>query len=529
MEVLNSTSLAHRFSIKMENSWLVLAFSLLAVLVFLSKLTNHSSRQKKKLPPGPKPWPIIGNLNLLGSIPHQSLHLLAEKYGDLMCLKFGSKPVLIASSPEMAKLFLRTHDNVFASRPPTASGKYTAYDYTDVTWAPYGPYWRHARRIYLNHIFNPKSLDSFEYLRVQERKAFLYGLYELSGKPFVLREHLSRYSVSSLSRMVMGNKYFSETKVIRDESICTLEKLQDMLDQWFLLNGVFNIGDWIPYLNRFDLQGYVKQMKELYKNFEIFNNHVLDDHLTKRNADKDNFIPKDMLDIILKIAEDPNLEIKLTRDNVKALLQELLVGGSDTSVTTVEWAMNELLRHPHLIKKATEELDRVIGRDRWVEEGDYSKLPFIEAIIKETMRIHPLATLLAPHYAIEDCNVAGYDVSEGTTVLINIWSMGRNPKYWDSPEEFLPERFLEKDIDVKGQNNFVLIPFGSGRRRCPGYTLGLRIVRATLANLLHGFNWKLPPGMKPEDVCVEELYGLTTRPKISLSVIVEPRLPLHLY
>lgn len=216
-------------------------------------------------------------------------------------------------------------------------------------------------------------------------------------------------------------------------------------------------------------------------------------------------------------------------DIIEFFLQELLTGGTDTSATTIEWAITELLKQPHLIEKATEELDRVIGKERWVEEDDYSKLPFLEAIIKETMRIHPLATLLAPHYAIDDCNVAGYNVSKGTTVLINVWSIGRNPKYWDSPEEFLPERFLEKkDIDVDGQN-FALIPFGSGRRMCPGYKLGLKVVRSILANLLHGFNWKLLPGVKPEEIYTEELYGLATRPKNSLSMMVAPRLPLHLY
>ncbi|XP_022856454.1 cytochrome P450 76A1-like [Olea europaea var. sylvestris] len=148
--------------------------------------------------------------------------------------------------------------------------------------------------------------------------------------------------------------------------------------------------------------------------------------------------------------------------------------------------------------------------------------------MKETLRLHPLASLLAPRFAIEDCNVSGYDISKGTIVLVNAWSIGRNPKYWDAPEQFLPERFLDKKIEILGQN-FALLPFGSGRRSCPGYNLGLKIVRSTLANLLHGFNWKLPQNMKPEDVCLEEIFGLTTCPKVPLEMIIEPRLPQHLY
>jgi len=208
--------------------------------------------------------------------------------------------------------------------------------------------------------------------------------------------------------------------------------------------------------------------------------------------------------------------------------QNLLAGGTDTSAATIEWTFQELLRRPNIIDKAHQELDRAIGRERWVEEEDFSKLPYIDAIIKESFRLHPLCTLLPPHYSTEDCNVAGYDIPKGTTVFVNAWSLGRNPKYWDRAEEFIPERFIENNIDIKGQN-FALLPFGSGRRRCPGYSLGMKVVRTTMANLLHGFNWKLAGDMRPEDISMEEIYGLTTHPKKPISVIMEPRLPLHLY
>ena len=209
-------------------------------------------------------------------------------------------------------------------------------------------------------------------------------------------------------------------------------------------------------------------------------------------------------------------------------IQDLIAGGTDTSATTVEWAMSELLKQPHLIRKATEELDRVIGRDRLVEERDIPQLPYINAIMKETMRKHPVAVLLAPHLALEDCNIAGYEIRKGTRIFTNTWSIGRNPSIWDAPEEFCPERFLGKDIDVKGQN-FELLPFGSGRRMCPGYSLGLKMISSSLANLLHGFNWKFPDNMKVEDLGMDEVYGLATPRKFPLIAVVEPRLPLNLY
>ncbi|KAH6834012.1 hypothetical protein C2S53_004814 [Perilla frutescens var. hirtella] len=200
----------------------------------------------------------------------------------------------------------------------------------------------------------------------------------------------------------------------------------------------------------------------------------------------------------------------------------------DTLASSIEWGVHEILRQPRIAEKAKAELDRVIGRTRWVEEKDLSNLPYIDAIVMESFRLHPLGTLLAPHCAIHDCNVAGYDISKGTTVLINTWSIGRDPIAWDSPEEFLPERFLGKDVDMLG-SNFALLPFGSGRRRCPGYNLGLKIVRTMLANLLHGFDLKLIDGMRPQDVSIEEEYGLSTHPKHPIAIFMEPTLPSHLY
>nr|WET52763.1 cytochrome P450 92B63 [Callicarpa americana] len=509
----------------MKNSWAVLLALLhIAALAFISKII-FKWHPRRKHPPGPKPWPIIGNLNLLGSVPHQSLHYLSQKYGEIMLLKFGKFPVVVASSPEMAKQFLKVHDIFFASRPAFAGGKYLSYNYSGMTWAPYGPHWRQTRKIFHSEVFNAKRLESFEQIRIEERRCFLSRLLSMSGNPVMLRDHLSRHTLSTISRMVLTDKYYSESE--EENNIVKMDELRGMVDEWFLLFGAFNIGDWIPWLSFLDLQGYVKKMKALHKKLDRFNNHVIDDHLARRAAEKD-FTPEDVVDALLQQAEDPNLEVKLTRDCVKALIDNLLVGGIDTSATTVEWAVHEILKQPHIIIKAKEELDRVIGRNRWVEENDFSQLPYIDAIIMESFRLHPLTTLLAPHYATEDCKVAGYDISKGTTVLINTWSIGRDPNSWDAPEEFLPQRFMGKEIDMLG-NNFALLPFGSGRRRCPGYSLGLKIVRTTLTNLIHGFDLKLVQGMRPEDICMEELYGLTTHPKQPLSIIMEPTLPAYLY
>jgi cytochrome P450 len=203
-------------------------------------------------------------------------------------------------------------------------------------------------------------------------------------------------------------------------------------------------------------------------------------------------------------------------------------GGTDTTAVTVEWAMSELLRNPDVLAKATKELDRVIGRDRLVAEGDIPNLPYMEAIVKETMRLHPVAPLLTPRLSREDVSVGSYDIPAGTRVFINAWAIGRDPEVWEAPMEFRPERFVGSSVDVKGQH-FELLPFGSGRRMCPGMGLALRMVPVILANLLHAFAWRLPDGVAAEELSMEETFGLTVPRLVPLEALAEPKLPARLY
>ncbi|KAK7349305.1 hypothetical protein VNO77_06568 [Canavalia gladiata] len=498
-------------------TWLA-TFAVLLVL-----LRRRLRRRRYNLPPGPKPWPVIGNLNLIGSLPHQSLHNLSKKYGPILHVWFGSNPVVVGSSVDMAKAFLKTHDATFAGRPKFSAGKYTTYNYSDITWSQYGPYWRQARRMCLLELFSAKRLGEYEYIRKQELQGVLHELFNSANKTILLKDHLSTLSLNVISRMVLGKKYLEKS----ENAIISPDEFKKMLDELFLLNGVLNIGDFIPWINFLDLQGYIKRMKALSKKFDKFMEHVLDEHIERMKSVKD-YVAKDMVDVLLQLAEDPNLEVKLERHGVKAFTQDLIAGGTESSAVTVEWAICELLRRPEIFKKATEELDRVIGRERWVEEKDIVNLPYINAIAKETMRLHPVAPMLVPRLAREDCNIDGYDIPKGTQVLVNVWTIGRDPAVWDNPTQFQPERFLDKEIDVKG-HDYELLPFGAGRRMCPGYPLGLKVIQSSLANLLHGFNWRLPYNTNKDDLNMEEIFGLSTPKKIPLQTVAEPRLPHHLY
>ncbi|KAK1626755.1 hypothetical protein QYE76_001070 [Lolium multiflorum] len=505
--------------------WVPFFAVVLATVLFLATILRRGGHRAYRLPPGPKPWPIIGNLNLMGALPHRSIHALSNKYGPLMYLRFGSFPVVIGSSAEMARFFLKTHDAVFIDRPKMAAGKYNTYNYSDITWSPYGAYWRQARKICLTELFSAKRLESYQYIRTEEMRALLHDLHEASGRVVVLKEFLSTMSHNVITRMVLGKKYLHTNE---GDSGTTLEQCKWMIDEWFVLNGVLNIGDSIPWLGWMDLQGYIKRMKKLNKMFDGFLEHVVEEHEGRRRLEGDSFVAKDMVDVLLEIASDPNLEVQIHRDGIKAFIQDLIAGGTESSAMAVEWAMSEMLKKPELFANATAELDRVVGRGRWVTEEDIPSLPYVEAIVKETVRLHPAGPMLAPRLSRKDASVGGYDIPVGTRVFVSVWAIGRDPALWDAPEEFMPERFLGSKIDVKG-HDFELLPFGSGRRMCPGYSLGLKVIQVSLANLLHGFAWRLPNGMVKEELNMEEIFGMTTPRKFPLEAVVEPKLAAHLY
>jgi cytochrome P450 len=297
----------------MELKWAPFLAIVLASVLFLENFLRRG-RRAYRLPPGPKPWPIIGNLNLIGSLPHRSIHALSKRYGPLMYLQFGSIPVVVGSSAEMAKFFLKTQDVVFIDRPKTAAGKYTAYHYNDITWSSYGAYWRQARKMCLTELFSAKRLESYRYIRSEEMRALMRDLHDASGRVVLLKDHLFTLSLNVITRMVLGKKY------LHKEATTTQEEFRWMVDEWFLLNGVFNIGDSIPWLNWMDLQGYIKRMKKLSKKFDRFLEHVVDEHNGRRRLEGESFVVKDMVDVLLEITSDPNLEVPIHRDGAKAFI-----------------------------------------------------------------------------------------------------------------------------------------------------------------------------------------------------------------
>jgi len=210
----------------------------------------------------------------------------------------------------------------------------------------------------------------------------------------------------------------------------------------------------------------------------------------------------------------------------------MFAAGTDTSSSTTEWAIAEMIRNPRILAQVQQELDNIVGRDRNVKEDDIPNLPYLQAVIKETFRLHPSTPLSLPRIASESCDIFGYHIPKGSTLLVNVWAIARDPKEWANPLEFKPERFLpggEKcDVDVKG-NDFEVIPFGAGRRICAGMSLGLRMVQLLTATLAHSFDWKLENGLNAKKMNMDEGYGLTLQRAVPLSVHPKPRLSPHVY
>ncbi|KAL2516114.1 Flavonoid 3'-monooxygenase [Forsythia ovata] len=496
---------------------------------FLYYLFNHllRSRYPKPLPPGPNPWPIIGNLPHIGSKPHQSMAAMAGVYGPLMHLKMGFVHVVVAASASVAEQFLKVNDTNFSSRPPNSGAKYLAYNYHDLVFAPYGPRWRMLRKICAVHLFSSKALDDFRHVR-QEEVAILARALASSGKrtPVNLAQLLNVCTTNAIARVMLGRRVVGDGSGGGDAKA---DEFKSMVVELMVLAGVFNIGDFIPPLEGLDIQGVVKNMKKLHKRFDTFLNKILEEH--KINSSRGTEGHVDLLSALIELKDvDHGEEGRLTDTEIKALLLNLFAAGTDTSSSTVEWAIAELLRHPEILARAQEEIDLIVGKDRLVREADLAQLTFLQAIIKETFRLHPSTPLSLPRMADENCEINGYFIPKGSTLLVNVWAIARDPNVWIDPLEFRPGRFLpggeKPNVDVRG-NDFEVIPFGAGRRICAGLNLGLRMVQLMTATLIHAFDFELPNGLSAQKLDMEEAYGLTLQRSVPLVVHPRPRLGPH--
>ncbi|KAL0383721.1 UNVERIFIED_CONTAM: cytochrome [Sesamum calycinum] len=407
--------------------------SLISIILLRAFLKKRSS---PRLPPSPLALPIIGHLHLLGPIAHQAFAKISKRYGPLIHVYLGSVPCVVASSPEICKELLKTQEASFLGRPKTVVSDYVTYGSQDFTFAPYGEYWRFMKKLCVSQLLGGQTLDMQQPIRRDEMKYLIDFLLAKAkaGESVNMGSEFTRMANNLISRMVMSQRCSEDEKEAVEVRRLVLEINE--------LTGKFNLSDYIWFCRNLDVQGIKKRLKVLH--------HRLDD---------------------------------------------LFIGGTDTSALSLEWGLSELINHPNVLRRAVQEIDSVVGKDRIVQESDLPRLPYLQAIVKETLRLHPPAPLI-PRESTEDSTISGYHIPANTRLFVSIWAVGRDPKYWEDALEFKPERFLQEDGSVKGQldvrgQNYHFLPFGTGRRGCPGTTLTLLLVQTALAAMIQCFDWKV--------------------------------------
>ncbi|KAM3704022.1 hypothetical protein ACJW31_04G143300 [Castanea mollissima] len=433
---------------------------------FVTKWLFTTSTTQKNLPPSPPKLPIFGNLHQLGLYPNCSLATLAQRHGPLMLLHFGK--------------VIKTHDAIFSTRPKLSINDKLLYKGKDLSTAPYGEYRKQMRSICVLQLLSNKRVQSFRAVR-EEVNLFIEKVkesYSLSLR-VSLSELFANLTNDVICRVAFGKKYGG------DEGG---RKFNELLGELMRLLGVFHVGDFIPslvwvyHINGFDAQ--------------VDKEHIMYRVRRESNGDGSN------------------------RGEYKKDL-DMFAAGTDTTYTVLEWATSEFLRHPRVMKKLQSEV-RGIAKDKpYITENDLEEMHYLKAVIKETLRLYPPIQLLVPRESTQDIKIKGHDIAAGTMVITNAWAIAKHPSLWDNPTEFQPGRFLNSTIDFKG-HDFQLIPFGAGRRGCPGITFAMATNDLLFANLVHKFDWALPDGAKGEDLDMTECSGLTIHRKVPLLAVATP-------
>ncbi|KAL3623509.1 hypothetical protein CASFOL_032325 [Castilleja foliolosa] len=477
-----------------------LIFPLVILFIFYTKL------QKSKYPPGPPGLPFIGNLHQFDiSTPHIYLWRLSEKYGPLMSMKLGSVPLIVVSSPKIAKEILKTNDLAFSSRPRILGQVKLSYDRLDIAFAPYSESWRELRKICVVHLLSNKQVHSFRPIREDEVFRMVKNISD--GEVVDLSA-----TMLSLTSTLICKVAFGKTEGFE------MRRFDELMIESQVMQGGFRfVSDYLPLFGWVDrLSGLIARLDKVCKEFDEFYREIIDEHLDQRRWKKVN--PDNILDLLIQLKEDKLCSIELTWDHVKAILMDIFIAGTDTGAATIVWTMTALMKNPTVMNKLQKHIREIIGEKGKVNEDDLPNLPYLKAAIKESLRLYPPAPLLLPRETLEKCNINGYTIQPKTLVYINAWAIARDPEYWDNPNEFQPERFLNENVDIVGQD-FQVIPFGSGRRGCPGISMGLATVEIAVANLLYTFEWEMPPGMSNEDIDTEVLPGITMHRKNPLCLV----------
>lgn len=468
---------------------------LFSILIFRRNTSSKSQPMSLSQLPGPPALPIIGHLHHLKSpLLHQNLHNLATKYGPLFQLRIGTMTAVTIASTEMAKEFLKNHDLEFAAHKPNLVIQRHTHG-GSFSFRPYGKYVQVMRKLCISEFLGNHVLGKHLHVRVHETKCFLRGLLRKGqlGEEINFTVELTKMITNILSETMMGIRC-SET-----EEGARQARIVHEVGEIFAAS---NLADFFPILKFFDVQGIKKKSEDIHKRYDEWIEGIMvkrEEVRRKRkefggvNNDGEDSV-RDFLDTLYDMLEDVKADnIQFNRLYIKGQLLSLFTAGTDTTVAAIEWTLAELMNNPKIMKKVQEEIDRVIGKERLVRESDIPNLPYMQAVMKETLRLHAPIPAFA-RVALQDCVVMGIKIPANTPLFVNVYSIGRDPNYWESPLEYKPERFLKNDAtsarDFRG-HDFEFLPFGTGRRGCPGMYLALQEVQTTLVAIIQCFDWKV--------------------------------------
>ncbi|WCJ39158.1 cytochrome P450 family 705 subfamily A polypeptide 22 [Euphorbia peplus] len=472
-----------------DSSWFYLnlfCLWLASGILFQFMLKKSSKNVNLNLPPSPPGLPLIGHLHLFSPFLTKCFPKISSKYGPLLYLRLGSRPIVLISSAEFAAEIYRTNDVTFSEKPKTPFGDSLLFGNSSFMAAPYGEYWRFMKKLCMTELLGTKQVERSKGVRLEEVMVFLERLVEMAKKneSVELGKELTKLANNTICRMVMSTRCSKEDDEAEKWRILVVKSI-DLAAKMVLATmlGPFKrFGFW---LNR-------KQTVDVPREYDLLFDKILEEHQARaKNVHKDEHDNnKDLVDILLKVYHDQNAEFKLSMGQIKSFLLDLFFAGTDSSGNTMEWIMAELMNHPEVMNKLREEIKTVVGTKRLVEESDIPNLHYLQAVVKESMRLHALGAAI-PRECRFDCKIRGYDIPKGTNIIINAYSVMRDPKIWDHPAEFYPERFLqEEDQENQERNLMSFIPFGGGRRKCPGSHFALSIIHITVASMVQCFDWK---------------------------------------
>uniref|UniRef100_A0ACD5XXG0 Uncharacterized protein n=1 Tax=Avena sativa TaxID=4498 RepID=A0ACD5XXG0_AVESA len=497
-----------------------------AVLYLVAVTVTRRRRRRSGLPPGPMGLPVVGSLPFIDLNLHTYFAGLAAKHGPILSIQLGSKLDIVVSSPELAREVLRDQDAAFANRVmPDAGNALSFGGEENILGSPVGPTWRLQRRLCVHEMLSPAGLAAVHGLRMREFRSTLRYLHAsaTSARPVDVGAQMFLNTMNVITGAMWGGTVCSDA-----ERATVGAEFRGLVDELTAMLGTPNLSDLFPALAPLDLQGIRGKMEGIRARFDQMLTRIIQQR-QREQQEEGAGAADDFLERMLRMEkEGGDGKTAFTMDHVKSMLLEMVVGGTETTSTTVEWAMAEVMHSPEVLRKVRQELDTVVGRDAVVEESHLPHLHYLRMVIKETLRLHPPLPLLVPHSPSATSTVGGYSVPEGSRVFINVWAIHRNPLVWNEPVEFNPERFAAgkegdggKKWDFTSGKQFDYMPFGSGRRICAGIAMADKMTAYSLAMLLQAFDWKLPEGTQLD---LADKFGIVMKKATPLVTIPTPRL-----